>query len=955
MINYRVWLLLFFSCMMELSVYGNDVPELWSPYGISKRQGKQSFTLEGKWKLSYSDVPVDRVADLDSLETFETEVPNSVHWSLYKAGKLPHPYEHKNSTQYRWIEEKVWYYRKTIHVPKGVEGNYVFLCFDGIDYFAKVWLNGELLGKHEGMFGGPNVEVSSMIRYGQENEVVVEVLPGNWRNRATNFESLPRTPTGELDYSGSKGYNPRASGRIIKPWSIAGGSGTEAFFCLGMWQGARLEIVPKSHLERPFIQTIEATADSAVLGFSCEVLINTHSLEQRLHHWGNTSVNHPNARNWKFPPAVEGLQVKVTLASAGEDIRSWEFAPQFKEGRNWLDEKLVLKNPQLWFPNGLGEPFLYQVRVTLLADGQVRDELMFDYGIRTFEMLPASGPRLGDRWDNWQCVVNGQKLFVKGMNWVPADALLDLTPERYRWALEAMKAMGVQMVRVWGGGLLETDIFYNICNELGIMVWQDFPIGNQDTPKYPQDVWEAQVVQNITRLRNHPALVVWCGGNEFNPYSLGNAATIGILERNLQIFDDSRFFARTSPDGGNTHAYPDVDASWFDRIFKHVPWMGEIGMHSMPEVNLFYETVDKSELHSLGNMWQADFYKDHPEFIHHFTEYGPARVPRMLNRASHIIDMTNPSIKDITEATQIGAGEWYQIMSEKVQGNYPVTTGLIPWVFKRHWPVIAIQMMDWYGQPVAPYYFLKRTYDKNRIMLDLPRILWKPDETIPLKVKILNLGLPHDYTATVSVKVYDQTFTETVREEKKIRVTANSNVIWGTFDGFQIPSEAKNKYFFLVAESRNDKNELISQAIYWPRTIPQMENDEFYNEYISKPVPFPNLEKGPWLKHTVAKNRTQLKVENISLDTFDGKTGKITYTVNNTGKYPAFMNSFEIEKLKRRFYATDNFFWLNPQESKEVQVTFQLREKAPDDQITISFSAWNADTIYRKVKLNTRN
>src|SRR5690606_7809881 len=153
-----------------------------------------------------------------------------------------HPYEHKNSTQYRWVEEKAWYYRKTVYVPEDASGNFVFLNFDGIDYFAKVWLNGQLLGKHEGMFGGPNMEVSSLIRYGQDNEVIVEVLAGNWGNRATDFEALPRTLTGELDYSESKGYNPRASGRIIKPWVIAGGSGTEAFFPLGIWQGVRLEI-----------------------------------------------------------------------------------------------------------------------------------------------------------------------------------------------------------------------------------------------------------------------------------------------------------------------------------------------------------------------------------------------------------------------------------------------------------------------------------------------------------------------------------------------------------------------------------------------------------------------------------------------------------------------------------------------------------------------------------------
>ena len=140
-------------------------------------------------------------------------------------------------------------------------------------------------------------------------------------------------------------------------------------------------------------------------------------------------------------------------------------------------------------------------------------------------------------------------------------------------------------------------------------------------------------------------------------------------------------------------------------------------MHSMPEDGMFYELVDAKEFFGLGRMWDSAFAGTHPEFIHHFTEYGPSRVPRMLSRASHIDNMTDPSIESISEATQIGAGEFYQVVSEKMQGNYPVTAGLMPWVFKRHWPVIAIQMLDWFGHAGAPYYFLKRTRNQFAISI----------------------------------------------------------------------------------------------------------------------------------------------------------------------------------------------------------------------------------------------
>src|SRR5690606_4691207 len=166
----------------------------------------------------------------------------------------------------------------------------------------------------------------------------------------------------------------------------------------------------------------------------------------------------------------------------------------------------------------------------------------------------------------------------------------------------------------------------------------------------------------------------------------------------------------------------------------------------------------------------------HPAIINHFTEYGHRRVPRMLSRASHISDMSDPSLETISEASQVGAGEWYQIVSERMQGNYPVTAGLMPWVFKRHWPVIAIQMMDWFGQAAAPYYFLKRTYEPTHVAVDFPRLIWKAGETIKLATKVTHAPDVELNGATVRVVCYDDTFQEVYKRESKIRVGVGPSV-----------------------------------------------------------------------------------------------------------------------------------------------------------------------------------
>lgn len=931
--------------------FAEEKNKLWQPYRITPRTGAQHVTLSGDgWELSHTDVPITD-PKAPRKDAFQTSIPNSVHWSYFKARKLPHPYYHKNSDQYKFMDEKAWYYRKTFPTPTtATPGNYVFLCFDGVDYFSKVWLNGALVGVHEGMFGGPMVEIGKLLKPGSQNELLVEVRAGNWGNKAADYESLSRLASGEFDYSHRTGYNPRASGRIIKPWVISGGSGGEPFFSVGMWQDVRLEIVQPYHLERPYLTTTSIQNGKATLHFTSEVLADTNSLGYQLHPWKNTQIHHYDGRVPGTTPSSANLSVRVELVDKTGNVAFTQEKP-FKafKGRTWFEDDLTLLNPKLWHPNGLGEANLYTVRVLLKKDRQVVDQIQFPFGIRTIERVASAGPRYADRWENWQFVVNGRKFFVKGMNFTPQDILLETSKERYRWTLEAAKKMGVQLIRIWGGGLLESEHLYTICNELGIMVWQDFPIGNQDTPLYPQDIWEAQVVQNIVRLRNHPSLAVWCGGNEFNPYSYGNAATMGILERNFDIFDKSRLYVRTTPDDGSIHTYPDMDPTWYGVGYRYEPWISETGMHSMPEANLFYETVDNKEFTGLGRMWDKSFYKDHPQFIHHFTEYGPGRVPRMLSRASHITDMADPTLEAITEASQVGAGEFYQVFSEKVQSNYPVTSGLMPWVFKRHWPVVAIQMMDWFGHAGAPYYFLKRTYEPTHVAIDIPRLLWKPGEQIKLTARVTH-SLPQAIpAATISVQVLDDAFRPLWKQTKKIAVAAGTSVSSANLGEYAIPTEYRDRYILLVAELHDGSGKLLSRSFYYPRSLSMLEDDGFYQKYVSNPLPWPTLEKGPFLKPTVAKTATSLTASVVGQNQSGTDQSQLRVKVTNTGKAPAFMAKVDITGTKRAIVASDNFTWIAPGETQEIDMDVIWRDPTTRSKAILTVSAWNAPATTAKI------
>jgi beta-mannosidase len=369
----------------------------------------------------------------------------------------------------------------------------------------------------------------------------------------------------------------------------------------------------------------------------------------------------------------------------------------------------------------------------------------------------------------------------------------------------------------------------------------------------------------------------------------------------------------------------------------------------MPEAKLFYELVDSKEFVDLGKMWDKNFYKNHAEFIHHFTEYGPSRVPRMLSRASHIDDMSNPSIESITEATQIGAGEFYQLFSEKMQGNYPITTGLMPWVYKRPWPVIAIQTMDWFGQASAPYYFLKRTYEPTHVAIDLQRLVWGANEKIGLAGKVTHAGA-NAFAGKVSVAIYDDTFKPLWNNEAAVNVTEGPSVTPANLGEYQIPSTYRDRFLFAVAELRNSNDELISRSFYYPRVLKQMDDQVFHEKYVNEPIPWITLDKGPWLKPTVAKTQTKLNAEILAIKSISAERSQVKVKIVNTGKVPAFMTNVDIAGIKRAIYATDNYFWLAPGEIREMEMEILWREERVGKNIVLNVGAWNSKTQSIKLK-----
>lgn len=891
---------------------------LWHPWYIHARSGAQHLSLNGDWQLGYTDTAVSSLEQLAAVNHWiRTTVPSSVQWSLYRAGELPHPYERLNADRYAFAEQKVWYYRRSFAVPPNAAAH-VLLCFEGADYYSRVWLNGKLMGRHEGMGGGPTVEVTRELRTGAQNDLVVEV-------RAGNFEA-------------GAAWNFRRMGRVVRPSYIGRGLGTEGFFALGLWREVRLELLPDVHLERPFLVTRYADAEKAVLSLSAELFAQAAPLDSPLHPNGYAQLDQYGPAGADAAP-LPGFSLRVELQGKDSNDAPYEvrdFPLDAFKGVNHVRRDIALRKPRLWWPNGLGPSPLYHVTVSLIRDNHVLDAIAFDHGIRTVERQPSAGPPTSVRWTDWQTVVNGRKFFVKGVNWTAVDVLLDESPFRYRWLLGLAHDAGIQMIRVNGAFTVECDEFYRICDELGILVEQDFPMANQEYPDWPQDVWEAQVVQNITRLRNHPSLALYSGGNEFNPYSVANSALSGIFERSVRLMDDSRAYLRTDPDQGAVHIYRDTDPAWYPRLLRLVPFVSETGMHSIPEARSMREVIDPEELvRPLRNMYSDEFARTHPEFRRHFVEFNPSRVPRMLSRASHIADISSPSLETLTEATQMGAGEFYQVVSDGLQAKFPVTTGLLPWVFQRPWPAVAIMLVDAFGQPSAPYYFLKRTYETTHAAMVLPRLLWGPGEEMPLDVAVLHAHPVSIDGTHVTVRVYDRHLKPIFSVTKPVAIRPGPSVNRVSAGFLAIPAAAADSFLFVVVELNDRDGRQLSRSVYWPRCLRSFEDPAMRSQWTASPQPWPTLVQGPWLKPQVSAARTQLALSVLSRTADSARI-----RVSNTGTLPAFPVQLEVDGGKRAFSATDNYFWLAPGEQRAIEVKILWRTKP--EKLCLTITAWNA-------------
>ncbi len=816
--------------------------------------------------------------DNEPKDCLPCNVPGTVRTALLEAGEIPDPYVGYDNEKSLWVEQKEWWFFKKFRVDADIRGRFIELLFEGSSFEGECWLNGKCIGELKGMLNPRSFDVSGILNYGQENSIAVrlEAPPDSRYNTMTRGLTW-RTPRDQLYSIAQCMY-----GWDWGPHCIG----------IGLWRPVKLRITGPLRLSNPYIRSQILSADQAV----CHIEIDLQNV-------ANTATD---------------VQVSCSVIERKSQSKAAEFkqsASLYAGETRTLNFDVKVNDPKLWWPNGMGDQNLYILNTAVSEHNIESDSKTVQFGIRELKLveneniqdfLRTMGSDLGDAHHlgnvvgsyPWTFQINGKKMFAKGGNWIPVDQLLRLDRGKYDWLLRLFKDADFNLLRVWGGGLYETDDFYELCDEYGILAWQEF-LSNRNFSKIDRENFLDGAESAILRIRNHPSLTFWCGGNEFDPDDKGSKAVIDALADLIQRRDPEREFHRASPYMGDDH-YWGVWHRMEPYTKYHIlrPFRSEAGLNAPPVSENYARFTPQNML------WPPDttYIEYHGESSERFGHLG-----KLLRYANEFGESAN-----IDEL--ITRGQLYQALGneydmEFCRSNKFRNSGFLVWQYNDIWPCLSWSIVDWYGTPKPSYYFLKRASRPIHISADYERYLWNAGETFKADIYLLNDMENPLKGLTYTAKLIGCEGSVLAEKVGSAAAGANSSVKISAID-YIVPDSMKGKTFFISVELKDAAGGKISDALY-PIAVSGTGSLEDYNNIFAE---------------LMQTQKVPLHVEAPAPELRIGKngTGKMNLRISNTANRPAFFvrisSAEESEKLKTLY--SDNYISLMPGETKIISVEF---------------------------------
>ncbi|MEI6456269.1 MAG: glycoside hydrolase family 2 protein [bacterium] len=615
---------------------------------------------------------------------FDARVPGCVHLDLMRIGLIEDPFMGANESTVQWIGDKGWEYRREFILgPNDAAWRHIELVCKGLDTYANVYINDSLVMVADNMFRDWYSDIRRYLRPGKN--VIRIHFPSVTGENKLRYERM------NLRYPGDeKVVCRKAAYHFGWDWG-------PTLITSGIWRPIYIRF--RDDVNVTNIQYIQRSLSDSVAEMTAVVTINS-------------SVK-------------DSVNVKIIVDSSPVIHEKIEVGAK---SMTMYKKDFIIRNPRLWWPNGMGNQDMYLMTHEVSQGDEIVGKGEKRLGLRTIALIQEED----SHGKSFYFRVNGLPVFAKGANYIPQDNFVPrVSDSNYRALLTDAKNAGINMLRVWGGGIYENDIFYDLCDEMGIMVWQDFMFA---CAMYPGDKGfldnvKVEAIQNIARLRHHPSLALWCGNNE--------------IDEGWKNWGWQKQYGYSKEDSAEVY---DTYREIFEKILPESVDMYDPGRSYIPTSPLFgwgrKESMSRGDNHYWGVWWGKEPFEVYRKKVGRFaSEYGFQGFPDM----STIEKFTNPEDRDLSSQVlkvheKHPAGfetieeymardyrkpkdfESYAMVSQLLQAEgmktaieahrraMPRCMGTLYWQLNDCWPVISWSSRDYYGKKKALHYWLKDLY-----------------------------------------------------------------------------------------------------------------------------------------------------------------------------------------------------------------------------------------------------
>lgn len=665
---------------------------------------KTSYSLSGEWKLCWQDTGKGTIDQKNKLwETaISCQVPGDVHIALTEAGIIKEPLLDVNSMECRWMEEKEFWYKKVFYIEKDFLQEYTEIEFEGLDLTADIWLNGHYIGSHNNAFIEKVIDISETIQAG-ENTLIVRIDDGVYGVKDKPLELMEHSWNSEQPY--------RAWMR--KPQFVYGWDWTIWMPTCGIWKNVTIHsydagIIRDCHMQTSFSDAEVVKAEYVNLEASVE-------------------LDFLQSGDYILTCEVYGDERYENEAEAKIICNKELHVDIQKNTKLYESLDMVIHHPQLWWPNGAGKQYLYTIKLYLTDSlGHVVQEICKKHGLRTVSLREEA---LDETSKSFTFMINGEPIFAKGANHVPADCFPGrITDEKNRKLLTMAAEANMNMIRVWGGGIYESDGFMEACDELGLMVWHDFMFACAYYPDHVPEFYEEirrEATAAIKRLRGHASLVGWSGNNEIQEMYLsaknsgkdfpwyGGRLYEELLPSLVKELCPDRIYRESSPFGGEEPTSYDMgdQHTWH---FTHRPqWEHYLDLWRFTDFDFKFLSefgvIGAMNLESARKCISEDkLYRNSEEWKHHTNTSSEHRLLDIFVEKYFGLQ-DDIGLQEFILKSQVLQAEIMRHIYDELRSRKFRCSGALFWTLSDSYGVHNWSVIDYYLAKRPLYYYMKRS------------------------------------------------------------------------------------------------------------------------------------------------------------------------------------------------------------------------------------------------------